>query len=123
MADIVTGLPPIERPDLIVPDTGPLIRLAQADALHLLHEIGGRVVLADMVALEATQDPAKPGAREIEAWIDAGRQPGSNAPVLVAATEIAALFRQARKSDPGIRPRNISELAILEWLGGYVDRV
>lgn len=111
----------IQRPDLIVPDTGPLIHLAQAEALHLLHLIGGRVVVADMVALEATQDLAKPGAREIAAWIEAGGQPGSNAPVIVAATEIGELFLQARKSDPSIRPRNAGELAILDWLGSYVD--
>ncbi|TVV74100.1 hypothetical protein [Sphingomonas solaris] len=117
----MTNKPQIERPDLIVPDTGPLIHLAQADALHLLHQIGGRVVVADMVALEATQDMAKPGARQIEAWIEAGRQPGSNAPVLVAETEIGALFLQARKTDPDIRLRNAGELAILEWLGSYVE--
>lgn len=111
----------IERPDLIVPDTGPLIHLAQADALHLLHQIGRRVVVADMVALEATQDMSKPGARAITAWIDAGRQPGSNAPVLVASTEIGELFVQARKSNPAIRPRNAGELAILEWLSSYVE--
>lgn len=121
MPHSMTDLSPIERPDLIVPDTGPLIHLACADALPLLHEIGGRVVVADMVAIEATQDPSKPGAREIAAWIDAGRQPGSNAPVLVAPTEIGELFLQARKTDPTIRPRNAGELAILEWLGGYVE--
>ncbi|WP_375382925.1 hypothetical protein [uncultured Sphingomonas sp.] len=119
----MTGVPQIERPDLIVPDTGPLIHLAQADALHLLHQIGGRVVVADMVAMEATQDLDKPGARAIAAWIDAGGQPGSNAPVLVAPTAIGELFRQARKSDPDIRPRNAGELAILEWLGSYVDHI
>ena len=110
-----------DRPDIVVPDTGPLIHLAQADALHLLHEIGGRVVVADMVAMEATQDLSKPGAARIRDWIDAGNAAGSNAPVLVAATEIGELFRQARKSDPKIRPRNAGELAILEWLSGYVD--
>ena len=117
----MTDLSPIERPDLIVPDTGPLIHLACADALPLLHQIGSRVVVADMVAIEATQDLAKPGAREIAAWIEAGRAPGSNAPVLVASTEIGELFLQARKTDPTIRPRNAGELAILEWLGGYVE--
>jgi hypothetical protein len=119
----MTDHPQIERPDLIVPDTGPLIHLAQADALHLLHQIGRRVVVADMVAFEATQDIAKPGALEIAAWIEAGKQPGSNAPVLVATTEIGELFVQARKSDPDIRPRNAGELAILEWLGSYVEHI
>lgn len=120
-AQVADDLPPIERPDVIVPDTGPLIHLAQVDALHLLHAIGGRVVVADMVEIEATQDPAKPGARAIADWIAAGRAPGSNAPVLVASTEIGQLFLQARKSDPDIRPRNAGELAILEWLGTYVE--
>lgn len=119
----MTDLSRIERPDLIVPDTGPLIHLAQVNALHLLHQIGGRVVIADMVAIEATQDMANPGAREIEAWIEAGCQPGSNAPVLVAPTEIGELFQQARRTDPTIRPRNAGELAILEWLGSYVEHM
>ncbi len=118
---MATNFPRIERPDLIVPDTGPLIHLAQADALHLLHAIGGRVVVADMVALEATQDLAKPGAAAIAAWIEAGSRPGANAPVFVAPTEIGELFLKARQTDPSIRPRNAGELAILEWLGSYVE--
>jgi hypothetical protein len=117
----MTDLPQLDRPDLIVPDTGPLIHLAQADALHLFHQVGGRVIVADMVAFEATQDVEKAGAREIAAWIEAGAQPGSNAPVLVAPTEIGELFRKAREADPDVRSRNAGELAILEWLGSYVD--
>ena len=117
----MTDLSPIERPDVIVPDTDPLIYLARADALPLLHEIGGRVVVADMVTFEATQDLAKPGARQIAAWLDAGHQPGSNAPVFVAPTEIGELFQAARRSDPEITSRNAGELAILEWLGSYVE--
>jgi len=117
----VSGHPQLERPDVIVPDTGPLIHLAQAEALPLLHQVGGRVVVADMVAWEATHDPSRPGAREIAAWIEAGRGPGSNAPVLVAQTEIGELFRQARQTNPDVRLRNAGELAILEWLGGYVE--
>ena len=83
MDDVET---PIDRPDVIVPDTGPLIHLAQTNALHLLHQIGGRVVVADMVAFEATQDMTKPGAQEIQDWLDAGQKPNSNAPVLIAPT-------------------------------------
>ena len=98
--------PQIERPDVIVPDTGPLIHLAQTDALHLLHQIGGRVVVADMVAFEATQDMTKPGAQEIQNWLDAGQKPHSNAPVLVAPTEIGRLFAKARTVDPTMRARD-----------------
>jgi len=112
----------IERPDLIVPDTGPLIHLVLADALHLLHGVGGRVVVADMVAWEATHDLSRPGAPAIAAWIEAGGRPGANAPVLVAPTEIGELFRQAREVNPNLRPRNAGELAILGWLGDYAER-
>jgi len=113
--------PPIERPDVIVPDTGPLIHLARTDALPLLHQIGGRVVVADMVAFEATQDMTKPGAQEIRDWLDAGQRPDSNAPVLVAPTEIGRLFAIARTVDPTARARDSGELAIMQWLGTYVD--
>ena len=112
---------PIERPDVIVPDTGPLINLARTAALHLLHQIGGRVVVADMVAFEATQDMIKPGAREIQDWLDAGQKPGSNTPVLVAPTEIGRLFAKARIVDPTTRAKDSGELAIMQWLGNYVD--
>ena len=118
MDDVET---PIERPDVIVPDTGPLIHLAQTDALHLLHQIGGRVVVADMVAFEATQDMTKPGAQEIQDWLDAGQRPDSNAPVLVASTEIGRLFAKARTVDPTTRAKDSGELAIMQWLGSYVD--
>lgn len=111
----------IERPDVIVPDTGPLIHLAQTDALHLLHQIGGRVVVADMVAFEATQDMTKPGAQEIQDWLDAGQKPNSNAPVLIAPTEIGRLFATARTVDPTARAKDAGELAIMQWLGNYVD--
>jgi hypothetical protein len=114
-------VPPIERPDVIVPDTGPLIHLAQTDALHLLHQIGGRVVVADMVAFEATQDLTKPGAQEIQDWLDAGQKLNSNAPVLVAPTEIGRLFTTARTVDPTARAKDAGELAIMQWLGNYVD--
>lgn len=57
----------MDQRDVIVADIGALVHLAQADALHLLHQIGGRVVVADMVALEATWDLVKPGAPAIQA--------------------------------------------------------
>jgi hypothetical protein len=112
---------PIERPDVIVPDTGPLIHLALTDALHLLHQIGARVVVADMVAFEATQDITKPGAQEIQDWLDAGQKPNSNAPILIAPTEIGRLFAKARTVDPNARAKDAGELAIMQWLGNYVD--
>ncbi len=93
MDDVET---PIERPDVIVPDTGPLIHLAQADALHLLHQIGGRVVVADMVAFEATQDMTKPGAQEIATWCNCRPQRRR-----VMATSMISVFIRWSALAPG----------------------
>lgn len=118
----MTGRAAIDRPDVIVPDTGPLVHLAQAGALNLLHEVGRRVVVTDMVALEATADLAKPGAADIRAWLDAGQGPGSNAPVSIEPTDVGRAFSTARLANPDFRWRGAGELSILEWLRDEVDR-
>ncbi|GBR16816.1 hypothetical protein [Asaia spathodeae] len=111
----------IEKPDVIVPDTGPLIHLAQANALHLLHEVGSRVVVTDMVAIEATANLKKPGAAEIQNWLDRGASLGSNAPVLIEKTDVGRAFLASRQADPTFRWRGAGELAIVEWLRDKVD--
>ena len=112
---------PMERPDIIVPDAGPLIHLAQADALPLLHQVGGRVVVADMVAFEVTQDLTKPGAERLNEWLRAGQTPGSNAPVSVEETTIGQLFVAARKGDPSVKMRDAGEQAIIGWLADKIQ--
>lgn len=112
---------PISKPDIIVPDTGPLIHLAQADALHLLHEVGGRVVVTDMVAIEATAFPEKPGAAAVQSWLIEGSKPGSNAPVSIEPTEVGRLYVAAKKGDPDYKARGLGELAIVGWLQDKVD--
>ncbi len=115
-------LPPaIDRPDIVVPDTSPLIHLALAGELRLLHEIGGTVVIVDVVAGEAIRDLDKPGAVDLARWIEAGRTPGSNAPVRVEETETGRLLAAARKSDPDMRAPNAGEAAIVEWLATTVQ--
>lgn len=102
------------KPVVILPDTSPLVHLAAVDALSVLNGFG-RVVVVDVVALEATHDASKPYAREIAAWIEAGRKPGSNRPVEVAATELGPLYKLAL--DQAVKPpRNAGEIAIAEWL-------
>lgn len=76
-----------ERPDILIADTEPLLYLAQADALPLLHQIGRRVILPDMLAFEATRDLTKSGAARVCNWIAAGQAAGSNAPVTVEGTD------------------------------------
>lgn len=112
---------PIERPDIIIPDAGPLIHLAQADALPLLHQVGRRVVVADMVAFEVTQDMTKPGAERLRDWLDAGQVAGSNAPVSVEETSTGRLFALARQVDPTVRARDAGERAIVDWLAEKIQ--
>ncbi|MFN8693018.1 MAG: hypothetical protein ACK5XX_01265, partial [Holosporales bacterium] len=59
---------PILKPEIIIPDTSPLIHLAAAGMLNLLNQ-AGEVVLVDMVVLEATERLDKPYARDIADWI------------------------------------------------------
>jgi hypothetical protein len=105
---------PRSKPTVILPDTNPLLHLAAADALSVLTRLG-RVVVVDVVVLEATNDRSKPYAREIAAWIEAGQQPGSNQPGEIAATELGPLYKLAieQRLKP---PRNAGEIAIAEWL-------
>lgn len=65
--------------------------------------------------LEATYYQDKPYAREIAAWIAAGKEPGGNRPVAIATTELGPLYKLAL--DQQVRPpRNAGEIAIAEWL-------
>ncbi len=102
------------KPTVILPDTSPLVHLAAADALHVLTDLG-RVVIVDVVELEATRDRSKPFAPEIAAWIEEGRKPGSNRRVEIAATELGPLYKLALEQN--IKPpRNAGEIGITEWL-------
>lgn len=105
---------PTIKPTVVIHDAAPLIHLAAGDALTVLNGMG-RVVVPDIVMLEATYFPDKPYAREITTWMEAGQLPGSNAPVEIADTEIGNLYRIAL--DQGLpRPRNAGEIGIAAWL-------
>ena len=112
--------PAIEKPDIVVPDAAPLIHLARAGLLHLLHEAGGAVVVVDMVAHEMVRDPVKPGAAALRDWMDQGRAPGSNRPVRVEETETGRLYAAVIESHPDYRLRNGGEVAVVEWLAETV---
>ncbi len=114
-------VPPRVRPTVILPDTSPLVHLAAADALHILTGLG-RVVVVDVVALEATNDNSKPYAAQIAAWIAEGGKPGSNRPVEVAATELGTLYKLAL--DQNMKPpRNAGEIGITEWLADELRHI
>ncbi len=111
---------PIERPDIVIPDTGPLIHLSQVDALPLLHEIGGAVVIVDVVRYELTADLTKPEAERIQQWIERGLEPHSNMPVRLELTETGEALRLAQLVKPDFRMRNGGEIAMVEWLAQKV---
>ena len=53
---------------ILLPDAGPLITLAYAGALDLLHKPGWKVALVDMVLHEVTRNET-PTSRKIGAWV------------------------------------------------------
>ena len=110
----------IERPDIVIPDSGPLIHLSQANALNLLHEIGGAVVIVDMVRHELTRDLSKPEAVRLQDWIEQGLQPGSNRPVRLEITGTGEAFRLATLVKPEFRMRDGGETAMVQWLAERV---
>ncbi len=111
----------IIRPDILVPDTSPLIHLSQAGALNLLHEIGGTVIIVDMVYFELTRDLDKPEARALQAWVFEGQKEGSNTPVRLEKTETGRIFELAQQTDPQVRMKDGGETAIVQWLAESVD--
>jgi predicted nucleic acid-binding protein len=115
------SIPKITRPDILVPDTSPLIHLSQAGALSLLHEIGGTVIVVDMVYLELTRDLDKPEARALQEWVLEGQTEGSNTPVRLEKTETGRIFELARQTDPTLRMKDGGETAIVQWLAETVD--
>jgi hypothetical protein len=102
-------------PVVVVPDMSPLIHLAAAERLPLLHEFG-RVVVMDIVAYEATADETKPWARQVADWLRKGQEAGSNQPVELVKTEIGEAYRLARQTDPTFTMRDAGERAIRDWL-------
>lgn len=112
---------PAIKPVVIVTDAAPLIHLAAGEALTVLNGMG-RVVVPDIVLMEATFDLEKPYAKEIAAWVALGRQPGANAPVEVVETEIGGLYRIALEQ--GLpRPRNAGEIGIATWLAENLTEI
>ena len=75
------------KPEIIIPDTSPLIHLAAAGHLHLLNAVGD-VVLVDMVVHEATDNKDKPFAKEIGRWIkDHNKDKKDESSITYATTE------------------------------------
>jgi hypothetical protein len=92
---------------LLIPDAGPLITLAYADALDLLLMPGWQVSIVDMVLHEVTRNTT-PTSEKIERWVLSQSLP-------VVQTQIHRSYRERLlASETPIPTSNLGELAIQE---------
>lgn len=92
---------------VVLPDAGPLITLAYADALDLLRKPGWPVRLVDMVLHEVTRN-ATPTSVKIADWVNQHA-------IEVQATQTFAHYQALLTSDPArSRKSNLGEIAVQE---------
>ncbi len=104
---------------VVLPDSGPLISLACADALHLLlsfHE-GVRIVLTDVVEFEAThRRDDLPDAQAIRQFIERHRDRIEVMPTTVGSLVLADLRRQQLEGRSASLPKDMGELSITSFI-------
>ena len=97
---------------VLLPDAGPLITLAYADALDLLFKPGWPIVLVDMVLHEVTRNQT-PTSEKLAQWAASGQ-------VSVRATRTFRHHQQRLAADPAAaRTSNLGELAIQETMNDF----
>ena len=95
----------------LLPDAGPLITLAYANALDALFKPGWSVMLVDMVLHEVTRNQT-PTSNKLAQWVTARKIP-------VLQTKTFAHFQQASAIDAATRKNNLGELAIQETMNEF----
>lgn len=95
----------------LLPDAGPLITLAYADALDLLFKPGWPIVLVDMVLHEVTRNQTPTSERLVQ-WAVASQ-------ISVRATRTFIHHQQRLAADPAARSANLGELAIQEAMNDF----
>ena len=95
----------------LLPDAGPLITLAYADALDALFQPGWTVMLVDMVLHEITRHQT-PTSDQLAEWAAARQIP-------VLPTKTCAHFKQAGAEGAAPRKSNLGELAIQESMNEF----
>ncbi len=95
----------------LLPDAGPLITLAYADALDLLFKPGWPIVLVDMVLHEVTRNQTPTSERLVQ-WAVASQ-------ISVRATRTFRHRQQRLAADPAARSANLGELAIQEAMNDF----
>jgi hypothetical protein len=96
----------------LLPDAGPLITLAYADALEVLLKPSWSVVLVDMVQHEVTRNQT-PTSDKLAKWIDANQ-------LKVAPTKTFQHYRLASGHQLGaLRKSNLGEIAVQEVMNDF----
>jgi hypothetical protein len=95
----------------LLPDAGPLITLAYADALDALFQPGWTVMLVDMVLHEVTRNQT-PTSGKLAEWAAARRIP-------VLPTKTFAHFQLADAEGAAQRKSHLGELAIQESMNEF----
>jgi hypothetical protein len=101
---------------ILLPDAGPLITLAYANALDLLEKPGWQVAIVDMVLHEVTRN-ATPTSTLIAQWVDAHSVPILPTRTFAAFRAASEASTEARGANAGAEPpckANLGELAIQE---------
>jgi hypothetical protein len=99
-------------PVVLLPDAGPLITLAYADALDLLLRPGWPIVLVDMVLHEVTRSQT-PTSEKLAQWVAASK-------VSVRTTRTFQHHQQTLAANPAAaRTANLGELAIQETMNDF----
>ncbi|MDQ5905680.1 MAG: hypothetical protein QG590_161 [Pseudomonadota bacterium] len=97
---------------VILPDDGPLITLAYADALDLLFKPGWSVALVDMVLHEVTRNQT-PTSEKLALWAEDQKLP-------LLPTRIGRMYQQQLSADTVVqRKSNLGELAIQEAMNDF----
>ena len=102
------------QPPLLLPDAGPIVTLAYAQALDLLLKPGWPVHIVDMLLHEVTRNRT-PTSAAIAAWVDA------NTTVLTTRT-MAHYRKQQSGTGPTPRKANHGELAVQEAMNDLALR-
>lgn len=95
----------------LIPDAGPLITLAYANALDALFKPGWSVMLVDMVLHEVTRNQT-PTSKILAQWVTARTIP-------VLPTKTFVHFQQANTIDAAARKNNLGELAVQETMNEF----
>ena len=99
-----------------MPDAGPLITLAYADALDVLFKPGWSVELVDMVLHEVTRNQT-PTSERIDAWVRKNKLP-------ILPTKTYQYHQQRTSSGEALAKKsNLGELAIQEAMNDFALKV